>query len=259
MCSTLTGDAFALSCAPYCKAHEDRHCSHCLCAACPFCTSADRSSATTPPPPLQDSTGDAAAVSELRRRFLGSSGVVMRIWECSLAGCVGRGDDEPNPFFERCVRAEVNPGTVGRASNGPLTGSRATRPASVLRWDVPAALFKGGRCTDPALVEKARYPAVFPTEKEIEQRRRWTTHPEEAELDALLQKTENTDRFGWRRQGFSGHNVTHAAVGWVLADVRRERWQAMIERTCMQCACALCTCTCMLTSHDPRMRMSNGW
>lgn len=88
--------------------------------------------------------------------------------------------------MQRCVHKEVRHGN--------------RRPASLLRWDTPAALYAGGRCVNPAGAESSLYP-----------------HPraEDTAGDARAQQ----DRHGWRRHGFSGHNVTQAGIGWVFADM----------------------------------------
>ena len=136
-----------------------------------------------------------AAAAAMRQRFLSARGVVMRLWECSLAGCVGRGDDPTgNSFIERCVRHEMETG--GRQKHAP------GRPASFLRWDVPAAIFAGGRCTSPAGFEKSAYPPPNVS---------WP----------IVQ-----DANGWQREGFYGHNVTQSGVGWVLTHAPHERREA---------------------------------
>ena len=186
MCSTLPGDSRERSCARYCRSNgapatSARHCGHCLCASCPFCsvnlTEAKWAAARDSLPDV-----DAAGVAQVQRGFLAKHGVLMRMWECSLAGCVGRADDAHNPFFDRCVRTET---------------ARSKLPASMLRWDVPAALFIGGRCTEPTAAESGLYP-------------------DSGVSAGNSLHVELPDAYGWRRRGFSGHNVTQSAVGWIL-------------------------------------------
>lgn len=112
--------------------------------------------------------------------------MLMRLWECSLAGCVGRGDEQ-NSFFDRCVRREVTSAVPGKSK-------RTTRPASLLRWDVPAALFTGGRCTFPSAAE------------------------------ALLHDARRShDNHTLVRDGFFGHNVTQTGIGWILGELPSHR------------------------------------
>lgn len=130
---------------------------------------------------------------ETRQRFLGKQGVVMRLWECSLAGCLGRVKNHANsPFLQECVHHELQFG-----------GGAQSPPASLLRWDVPAAIFAGGRCTEPAGTEWALYPKPL-----------------------LSDPLQRMDFDGWQPSGFAGHNVTQMGVGWVLHDLPRPRREA---------------------------------
>ena len=143
------------------------------------------------PSQAQQAASEAAA-AQLRRRFLGAQGVVMHLFECALAGCIGHGR-EPNSFFERCVRLETS--SIEKTKEDKL---QTTRAASLLRWDLPAALFLGGRCTSPAATERHLYPPLRSSSS-----REWF----------------KPDAFSWRSEGFSGHNVTQAGVGWVFKSV----------------------------------------
>lgn len=195
-CSTTTGDADAAECARYCRASQARrHCRHCLCAACDFCATTTTHTPATGSL-LAHEAGSVrghetvfarsrAALHGVRRRFL-TEGVVMRVFECSLAGCAGDGESVASAsFMQRCVRDEVE--SVG-----------ATRPASFLRADLPAALFAGGRCVNPTAgtIEEALYPT--PAVRVSDPRG--------------LQ-----DEHGWRRRGFAGHNISQAGIGWIFA------------------------------------------
>ena len=134
-------------------------------------------------------------MAETRQRFLGTRGVVLRLWECSLVGCFGGGNRHSpvdDPFLQNCVRHEVRYG----AAQSP--------PASLLRWDVPAAIFAGGRCVEPAGTE-------------------WELYPRPAANADPLQRM---DRDGWQPSGFVGHNATHMGVGWVLGDLPRVQREA---------------------------------
>ena len=84
---------------------------------------------------------DSAFAHTVWRHFVNESGVVLRLWECSgtLAGL------RTAALVERCVRHE-------------LEGTRQT-PASLLRWDVPAALYAGGRTLMASDAEAARNPS----------------------------------------------------------------------------------------------------
>ena len=179
MCSTLPGDADEAVCARYCRpSSAHRHCAHCLCASCDFCSDGGTANRIPPLPTRVDHAASRATVDRLRSRFWSSSGVIMRVWECSLAGCAAHYKEATTrAFIKRCARRELE------------TLRTLKRPASMLRWDVPAALYAGGRCVNPAASEDPLYPRVV------------------LEDDARgLQ-----DSHGWRRHGFSGHNVTQAA------------------------------------------------
>ncbi len=141
----------------------------------------------------QDSTRPETqmAVDELRSRFLRKGdGVVIRLWECTLGLCLGHAvkpnnvDPAANPrkFLEECSAREH---------------ARASRPASVLRWDLPAALFVNGRCTDPATIGVDR------------------------RVDSPVQRIVNHD--GYVTTGFTGHNVTGAGVGMIFGPLKRRR------------------------------------
>ena len=68
---------------------------------------------------------------EVISRFMGPEGVVLRVWECSgtLAGLRTR------QLLQRCVEHELD--------------SELFQPASLLRWDVPAAIYACGRMRMP--------------------------------------------------------------------------------------------------------------
>ena len=199
-CSTLSGDAPTRSCAAYCTANNKgrRYCRHCACSACSFCTP-DRPPLVLPTPAAVTASQlrlSRAALASVRKRYLSQRGVVMRLWECSLAGCVGRGDDPGgNQWIERCVLHELQTSISGQQG--------FARPASFLRWDAPAAIFAGGRCTSPAGHEWQLYP--------------------EAASDADEQRQ---DHDGWQREGFVGSNATIMGIGWVLRETPRERREA---------------------------------
>lgn len=190
MCSTLPGDADEAVCARYCRpSSAHRHCAHCLCASCDFCSDGGTANRIPPLPTRVDHAASRATVDRLRSRFWSSSGVIMRVWECSLAGCAAHYKEATTrAFIKRCARRELE------------TLRTLKRPASMLRWDVPAALYAGGRCVNPAASEDPLYPRVV------------------LEDDARgLQ-----DSHGWRRHGFSGHNVTQAAIGLIFGDLPSE-------------------------------------
>ena len=72
---------------------------------------------------------------------------------------------------------------------------RKDRPASMLRWDLPMAIFNGGRCVSPAPYERAQHM------------------PEVAAITAD----------GFITSGFVGHNVTASGIGWVLGDIPKRK------------------------------------
>ena len=189
MCSTLPGEASSADCARYCKiSTRERHCRHCLCAGCDFCAASAMPLQSWSAPTRAQRLASRAAVDGLRENFLDATrGVVLRVWECSLAGCAsdaGGEDRASNAYVERCVRDEM------AAEIG------AARPASLLRVDLPAAIYAGGRCVDPAAgtIEESFYPVPR------------TNDPRGLQ-----------DEHGWRRAGFSGHHVTQAGIGWVFS------------------------------------------
>ena len=73
--------------------------------------------------------------------------------------------------------------------------SRRNVPASLLRWDVPIAIFNGGRCVSPATHERSLYAPEVTT----------------------------ITNDGYITEGFVGHNVTASGIGWVLGDVSRRK------------------------------------
>ena len=198
MCSTLPGDHGSRSCQSYCRRElAGRHCLHCTCSDCSFCAHQRKK---PPPPPttlerLQYANLSLAAVASVRKQFLGRRGVVLRLWECSLAGCLGDAHElGGNAFLQSCIRHELDYAIRGYG------GGAQSPPASLLRWDVPAAIFAGGRCVEPVHSE-------------------WSLYPKPQVHDPLLRM----DRDGWQRLGFVGHNVTQMGVGWVLGELATQR------------------------------------
>lgn len=184
----MAGDAYERTCEAHCKLTDKEDCcAQCVCAACSFCGGAPTYAEINTSTLLRQRAASRAAASEARERFL-RTGVVVRLFECSLVGCLA--PSAPDVLFERCVRNEMD------------IGLETARPASMLRWDLPAALFIGGRCTSPTSVESH----LFPKTRDALARNslRWKLAP---------------DSSGWRTSGFSGHNVTQAGVGWLLSDV----------------------------------------
>ena len=136
----------------------------------------------------------------MREDFLSERGITLRVWECSLMGCVGTGSEPAgNAFVQQCVIKEMRAGV--RSLQG-LGGERHTvgKPASYLRWDLPAAIFVGGRCVSPAGSEWFLY--------------------------AKPQGENGHDVNGWHREGFVESNVTQTGVGWVFADIPAEHREA---------------------------------
>ena len=86
---------------------------------------------------------DEAFTREVQRRFRGQDGVVMRLWECSgtLAGL------RTTELVERCARHEMS-----------ISGGREALAASLLRWDVPTALYAGGRMMMSSASELSAMP-----------------------------------------------------------------------------------------------------
>ena len=82
----------------------------------------------------------AEALRDVRSRFLhpgATGGVIVRLWECSMP-CLGLEKDAPTP---RCVGCS----DIRRCLAVEL--ARDERAASLLRWDLPLAIFLNGVCT----------------------------------------------------------------------------------------------------------------
>lgn len=92
--------------------------------------------------------------------------------------------------MQHCIHHEVS---YGGGAHAP--------PASLLRWDIPAAIFAGGRCVRPVGRERNIYPK-----------------PNLNPLNPL----ERQDDDGWQLDGFVGHGVSRMGVGWVLDDIPQE-------------------------------------
>ena len=73
--------------------------------------------------------------------------------------------------------------------------ARRNRPASLLRWDLPTAIFNAGRCTIPAHNEKTRFPIV-------------------------ASKMTDDGYYPW---GFTGHEVVQTGVGWIFHPVAKRK------------------------------------
>jgi hypothetical protein len=87
--------------------------------------------------------------SQVRHSFA-SGGIILRLWECSLPECMQTDnfDSKRSPeSISACARRETH---------------RRFQPASLLRWDLPAAIFNGGRCTRPSASERANAPDKGP-------------------------------------------------------------------------------------------------
>eukprot|EP00966_Prymnesium_polylepis_P201009 4657884-Prymnesium_polylepis.1 len=130
-------------------------------------------------------------VAALRQRF-SDGGLLLRVWECSLdCSNDGRPEDAGEAGlvrWENLMRERVSKKCVVEEME------RRMRPASFLRWDVPAALFNAGRCASPSAKEKTLFPDAS-----------------SAEID------------GYNSRGFIGHNVTSMGLGWIFHDLARSK------------------------------------
>lgn len=123
----------------------------------------------------------ANAIIDLQNRLLQQDGVVIRVFECSI-NCTAKLDEKPTiiggfPHMqENCAQLEL---------------ARRLRPASLLRWDLPAAIFNAGRCVVPS----------------------------QSELAEFVNDPTKITRDGYYPWGYAGHNVTSAGVGWVFGDI----------------------------------------
>ena len=134
MCSTLPGDADEAVCARYCRpSSAHRHCAHCLCAGCDFCSDGGTANRIPPLPTRVHHAASRATVDRLRSRFWSSSGVIMRVWECSLAGCAAR---------QEHLQFEASSGVP------PSAEGQRGRPAGVCHSGSQATLCRcGARCS----------------------------------------------------------------------------------------------------------------
>lgn len=196
--SHLPGDSLLKKCSSFCSPNKgSAHCKWCKCSACSFCSERQQLPAVRNTPQQQRRPefsqlvrgADVQQTTRSLNEQWANGGVAVRLLECSM-GCTnhlswdfkkGRGGALRMHVSEReCIELEMK---------------RRDRPASVLRWDLPLAIFNGGRCVSPAPYER-------------------TQHLPEA-------TAITTD--GFITNGFIGHNVTSSGIGWVLGDVPRRR------------------------------------
>lgn len=137
------------------------------------------------PAQMLNSSAIATAVHDLQQRLNQSGGVALRVFECSL-NCTAKHtempkmvDGFPRVRVDDCIGVEL---------------VRRNRPASLLRWDVPAVIFNAGRCTSPARDEVDQFPPA-----------------------AVMTKD------GYYPHGFVGHNVTGAGIGWVFRNLAKRK------------------------------------
>ena len=123
-------------------------------------------------------------VRGLQQRLAHRDGVAIRIFECSM-NCTAKQTERPQMIHgharmrPECVKVEL---------------ARRGRPASLLRWDVPAVIFNAGRCTSAANDEMERFPPASVMTND-----------------------------GYYPHGFVGHNVTGSGVGWIFRPVAKRR------------------------------------
>lgn len=118
------------------------------------------------------------ALQKVHRAFA-TGGVIMRLWECSLPECM-----QTDGF-----KAENGGSAI--ASCAWREARRRNQPASLLRWDLPAAIFNGGRCTQPSQAEQGK------------------SQTGSADPNVM-------DKNGFRVNGYTGHNVSASGIGWLF-------------------------------------------
>ena len=144
---------------------------------------------------LASSTLVAAALNELNGRWARPEGVIVRLLECSMP-CMNAMQGQLNVHGLDTVRRNgVLRHQISERTCIAPEMSRKMRPASLLRWDLPNAIFNGGRCVDPTPYEEPDGRGIW-----------HTPHTSKISVDGFLTK------------GFSGHNVTSTGVGWVFGD-----------------------------------------
>lgn len=193
--SALSGDSLMEKCSNFCAIARSRvHCKRCQCRTCSFCTqrrSSPKLGHVRATGQLVDDRGIVSAVRKLNERWASGGGIALRVLECSIPctashlvkfGDLVRGREGGFRYSvseKDCIAVEFG---------------RKARPASLLRWDLPKAIFNSGRCVNPAPYEHSRFPHV----------------------------SVITD-YGYFDRGFIGHDVSAAGIGWVLGGPFRRR------------------------------------
>jgi hypothetical protein len=130
-----------------------------------------------------------SAVRTLNERWSGEDGIALRLLECSMACTNTLGVDVKK------VRGGALRTRISEKECIEVELARRNRPASVLRWDLPLAIFNGGRCVSRAAFERHGH----------------------------LPESTTVDTDGFVTKGFVGHNVTASGIGWVLGELPRRK------------------------------------
>ena len=133
------------------------------------------------------------SVRELNERWTRNKGVSVRLFECSLA-CMSRMVGTKVHGLKSSRRGGVVRYEISENECIDKELARRLKPATLLRWDLPNAVFNAGRCVTPAFYERGRYP------------------------DAQKMTPD-----GYIVKGFIGHNVSAMGVGWVFGDVAEHK------------------------------------
>ena len=134
------------------------------------------------------------AVDQLNYRWW-NEGVAVRLLECSMT-CMSKW--KGGRFWQGAEMRRRGGVVRYQISDKDCISPEMSRefgPASMLRWDLPNAIFNGGRCVSPAPYERSDFPAV----------------------PARYKSSVTPD--GYMVNGFVGHNVTSAGVGWIFGNV----------------------------------------
>jgi hypothetical protein len=134
-----------------------------------------------------------ATVRDLNERWSKPGGVAVRLLECSLQ-CMTRMHGEKAYGLKMSRRGGVLRYSISESECVEEELARKLKPASLLRWDLPNAIFNGGRCVSPAWYERSRFP------------------------DASKMTPD-----GYLVKGFLGHNVSATGVGWVFGDIAQHK------------------------------------
>ena len=133
--SPLPGDTSIASCIPsLCTPDRPYSCGLCSCASCAFCTKSQSSSfesnSRRADSSLQATASSQRLLNTLQQRYVRQRGILLRLLECSLP-CMSNASWSVGAIGAPCIVHQLG---------------RKKAASSVLRWDLPASIFRNGRC-----------------------------------------------------------------------------------------------------------------